>query len=181
MGDNGKLTKAEVPRETKCASDARGLAEATATPGEACPACGARGKAVGTITLKAMLDLPLTKVRLVAYRFCRTPACPVVYYSADTEQTFLEQDIRERVHSKHPDGENVLVCYCLKRSPESIRGEIARTGRTTVASEINAAIRAGQCACDIRNPQGTCCLANVRAVVERLSGQLASQRPQRAL
>ena len=30
---------------------------------------------------------------------------------------------------------------------------------------VEAGIRAGKCACDIRNPQGSCCLGNVRAVV----------------
>jgi hypothetical protein len=33
--------------------------------------------------------------------------------------------------------------------------------------EIKAGIKTGQCACDIRNPQGSCCLGNVSAVVKR--------------
>jgi len=92
----------------------------------------------------------------------------VVYYSAGGEQRFTEDDLRERVHQKHPADEDVFVCYCFRHTPRSIEAELASTGRSTVVASITAGIQAGQCACDIRNPQGSCCLGNVRAVVERL-------------
>lgn len=40
-------------------------------------------------------------------------------------------------------------------------------GRSAVVADISAGIKAGPCACDLRNPQGSCCLGNVRGVVER--------------
>ncbi len=138
-----------------------------AEPGVACPACARPGKTVDTLTLKAMLARPLTELRTVEYHFCRTPECPIVYYSADGEQQFLERDIREHVHNKHPDDDSVFVCYCFRHTPESIKRELDLTGRSTVVAAITAAIQAGQCACDIRNPQGNCCLGNVHAVIER--------------
>ena len=139
----------------------------SARPSVACPACARPGKTVGALTLKAMLAHPLTELREVEYRFCRTPECSTVYYSADGEQQFLERDIREHVHNKHPDDDSVFVCYCFRHTPESIEKELATTGRSTVVAAITAGIQAGQCACDIRNPQGSCCLGNVRAVVNR--------------
>ncbi len=132
-----------------------------------CPACTQQGSTIDTLTLKAMLVRPLTELRDVEYRFCRTPECPTVYYSADGEQQFLERDIRELVHNKHPDDDSVFVCYCFRHTPESIKKELTLTGRSSVVAEITAGIQAGQCACDVRNPQGNCCLGNVRAVVER--------------
>ena len=132
-----------------------------------CPACARQGSTVDALTLKAMLANSLTEVRAVEYRFCRTPGCPTVYYSADGEQQFLERDIREQVHNKHPDDDGVFVCYCFRHTPESIKQELAVTGRSTVVAAITAGIQAGQCACDIRNPQGSCCLGNVHAVIER--------------
>jgi len=113
-----------------------------------------------------MLALPLTEVRDMEYRFCRTPDCPTVYYSEDGQQRFREDDLRERVHQKHPHDDDVFVCYCFRHTPLSIRSEILTTGGSTVVETITAGIKAGQCACDIRNPQGSCCLGNVRAVVE---------------
>ncbi|MCI0776583.1 MAG: hypothetical protein J4N95_00250 [Chloroflexi bacterium] len=140
---------------------------ATAGSSLACPACAQSGKTIDTLTLKAMLVHSLTELREVDYRFCRTSECSVVYYSADGEQQFLERDLRETVHNKHPDDDGVFVCYCFRHTPQSIKRELAETGRSTVVASITAGIQAGQCACDIRNPQGDCCLGNVHAVVER--------------
>ena len=133
-----------------------------------CPDCLRTGKPVNPLTLKALLAVPLTEVREVDYGFCRTQDCPVVYYSADGQQRFLERDLRERVSQKHPADEDVFVCYCFRHTLQSIRREAAATGESTVVAAITAGIKAGQCACDIRNPQGSCCLGNVRTVVASL-------------
>lgn len=155
--------KCECPPEAGTAT----CEAATTSPTVACPSCAQPGKTVDGLTLKAMLAHPLTALREVEYRFCRTPECPTVYYSTDGEQQFLERDIREPVHNKHPEDESVFVCYCFRHTPESIKKELAQTGSSTVVAAITDGIQAGQCACDIRNPQGSCCLGNVRAVIER--------------
>jgi len=133
-----------------------------------CPACGERGKAVDIQTVKAMLALSLEVLHPADYRFCRTEECPVVYFSTDGLRVFREEDLRERVHQKHPDDEAVFVCYCFRHTPGSIRAELDTQGISTVVERISAGVQAGQCACEIRNPQGSCCLGNVRAVVKRL-------------
>lgn len=130
-----------------------------------CLACGRSGKSVNTLTLKALLAVPLTEVRPTEYRFCRTPECPVVYYSEDGQQRFPEAALREVVHQKRPSADDVFVCYCFRHTPRSIKTELAATGQSSVVAAITAGIEAGQCACDIRNPQGSCCLGNVRAVI----------------
>ncbi len=135
----------------------------------ACPTCGAQGKAVDARTLKALLAVPLTEIRSVDYLFCRTTGCPTVYFTADGESRFTENSLRERVHQKRPEDDDVFVCYCFRHTPGSIRAELDQTGGTDVIEAVTAGIRAGKCACDIRNPQGSCCLGNVRAVVERLA------------
>jgi hypothetical protein len=147
--------------------------EAPATPEKAlCPRCRQPGKPVDSITLKALLAVPLTELRAVEYRFCRTPDCPTVYYSADGKQQFGEDALREQVHQKHPSADDVLVCYCFRHSPATIRAELLATNLSTVVERITAGINAGQCACDIRNPQGNCCLGNVRAVVRSVKAEL---------
>ena len=147
--------------------------EAPATPEKAlCPSCRQAGKSIDAITLKAMLAVPLTELRAVEYRFCRTPGCPTVYYSADGQQQFGEDALREQVHQKHPSADDVLVCYCFRHSPSTIRAELIETGHSGAVEGITAGIEADQCACDIRNPQGSCCLGNVRAVVRRVEAEL---------
>ncbi|MBI3942740.1 MAG: copper chaperone Copz family protein [Chloroflexi bacterium] len=132
-----------------------------------CPVCGQKGKPVDTQTVKALLAVSLERVRPVSYFFCRTANCPVVYFTADGQQTFTINDIRERVYQKEPQADDVFVCYCFRHTPGSIRAELLLTDESTVAESITAGVKAGQCACEIRNPQGSCCLGNVNAVVKR--------------
>ena len=80
----------------------------------------------------------------------------------------------ERVYQKHPDDDDVLVCYCFRHTVGSIRAELLATGTSAVVDAVTTGIQAGQCACDIRNPQGTCCLGNVVALVTRLRDELGS-------
>src|SRR5574341_662191 len=136
---------------------------------EACPTNGKVGKLIDTLTLKAMLARPLTELRPVEYRFCRDADCPTVYYSVDGLQTFTEADLRERVYQKHPQDEDVFICYCFRHKVGDVVSDASAVGSATVVEEINAGIQAGQCACDVRNPQGSCCLGNVRALVKTLT------------
>jgi len=144
-------------------------------PKAACPTNQQVGKAIDTLTLKALLALPLTQVAHNDYRFCPDPNCSTVYYSTDGEQLFTESDLRERVYQKHPDADEYLVCYCFQHTVGSIRKEFAKTGSSSVIDQITSGIQAGQCACDIRNPQGDCCLGNVRQVVKRIQAELRNQ------
>lgn len=139
----------------------------------ACPTNQQVGQAVDSLTLKALLAIPLTVVSSTQdYRFCAAPDCPTVYYRVDGQQVFHEADLREQVYQKHRQDDQTLVCYCFQHTVKDIRTEIERTGKSAVVERITAGIRAGQCACDIRNPQGECCLGNVREVVRRLTDEL---------
>ncbi len=156
------------------------IAERPATPGD-CPICGQHGKLVDGQTVKALLAISLVQVTHEPYLFCANPGCAIVYYAADGEQTFSTAEVRERVYQKEPGAEDVFVCYCFRHTRDEIRAEIAATGRSTVVDAINAGIRAGACACDLRNPQGSCCLGNARALVKLLlaeKGSTATDRPE---
>ncbi|MFQ5420044.1 MAG: hypothetical protein ACE5FD_04005 [Anaerolineae bacterium] len=139
-----------------------------------CPSCGEKGKTVDTQIVKAMLAVSLEAVRPSAsYRFCRTESCPIVYYSDEAGQFFTEDQLRERVHQKHPTADDVNVCYCFNHSPGSIRAEFEQ-GITNVVARVTEGTKTGQCACDIRNPQGSCCLGNVGKVVKRIEAEIAT-------
>lgn len=133
----------------------------------ACPACGRKGKPVQMQTVKAMLSVSLREVRDASYLFCKTRACAVVYFSLDGEQTFTTEEVREKVYQKLPDLEEVFVCYCFQHPVGEIRTGSSKA-RTEIVDDINQGIRAGQCACDLRNPQGSCCLGNVNALIKQI-------------
>jgi hypothetical protein len=137
----------------------------------ACPTNQQIGKSVDLLTVKALLALPLTQLPPDAYHFCRASDCHTVYYSADGTSRFNEDDLREKVYQKHPNDDDVLVCYCFRHTVGSIRKEIEKTGASSAITAITNGIKAEQCACEIRNPDGGCCLGNVRATVRRLTAK----------
>jgi uncharacterized membrane protein len=135
-----------------------------------CPHCSQRGIALDTGTVKALLNRSLIEVTATAYRFCPTAVCPIVYFAVDTPQIFVVEDIREVVYQKAPTDPSTLVCYCFRHSVGAIDGAVQQQQGQQVIAAITAGIKAGACACDLRNPQGRCCLGNVRARVQRSSG-----------
>lgn len=130
----------------------------------ACPECHKTGKSVQGQTVKALLSVSLRQVRDIEYLFCRTSICPVVYFSSDGEQTFSVEQIRERVYQKEPHAGDVFVCYCFRHTVDEIH-RVTEQVRLSIPEDINADINAGKCACDLRNPQGSCCLGNVRRLI----------------
>ncbi len=132
-----------------------------------CPSCGRRGKPVQGQTVKAQLSTSLRQVEEVSYFFCKTQSCPVVYFSPGGP-SFTVNQVRERVYQQAPDNDEVLVCYCFQHKVGDIRTGSVQS-RQAVIEDVNAGISAGQCACDVRNPQGSCCLGNVRAMIASLN------------
>ena len=55
----------------------------------------------------------------------------------------------------------IPVCYCFGFTRKDIGDEMARTGKSTAAERIKAEVRAGNCACEVKNPSGKCCLGGV--------------------
>lgn len=91
----------------------------------------------------------------------------MVYFTVDGEQTITMDQVRERVYQKEPEAGDVFICYCFRYTTGDLRAASAE-GRLAILDEINSGIGAGQCACDLRNPQGSCCLGNVRQMIKWL-------------
>jgi hypothetical protein len=131
-----------------------------------CPKCGKRGLAVGIETLKSLLRLSLRLLNdALIYRFCATSACDVVYFASDGS-IFSVNDINVPVYQKAPDNPTVLLCYCFQHRLRDFLAENAKN----LLNDIQAGVEAGQCACELRNPQGNCCLGNVRALLKESQG-----------
>ena len=130
----------------------------------ACAECGRAGRKVDRITVRAMLrPAALARLSAPAHRFCPTPQCPIVYFG--TDETFGREDVLVDVFQKERPGDR-LVCYCFRETEVDIRREIEETGRSTAAERITELVAAGRCACEVRNPQGTCCLGNIALVTK---------------
>ncbi len=62
----------------------------------------------------------------------------------------------------------MFVCYCFRHTVSELR-DASAAAASRLMRDITDGIQAGQCACELRNPQGTCCLGNVRASIKRLT------------
>jgi len=100
------------------------------------------------------------------YYFCEAADCDVVYFAFDTQAPmFRRADLFVRVGSKEMV-DPIPVCYCFGFTRADIQREIAETGDSTVANRISAEVKAGNCACEVKNPSGKCCLGDVTRVVK---------------
>lgn len=138
-----------------------------------CPECGHLAALVEPQTVKALLtEAALQHFEVDAYYFCGAPGCDTVYFSLDSRR-FATRDVRVAVWQKQPAGRR-QVCYCFGENEADIRHEIEQTGASGAMSRVRGHIAAKRCACDIRNPRGTCCLGDVDAAVKRVQAAVQS-------
>lgn len=137
---------------------------------KSCPRCKERGQQVARETVGAMakLTVPAALLSHESFRYCATQTCPVVYY-ADSEAVLETRDVRVRVNAKD-SGLDVPLCYCFSHTRGSIADELAATGKSTASASVAREIKAGRCACEVKNPSGRCCLGEVRAY-EKLAAE----------
>jgi hypothetical protein len=111
-------------------------------------------------------DVSLGRLVPTTYYFCAEPTCDVVYFSQQGE-CYSKADLRTAVWQKEPAGSR-LLCYCFGESEQTIAAEIAATGTSQALDRVKEHVHSGRCACDIRNPGGICCLADLKAAIARL-------------
>ncbi len=126
---------------------------------ETCPGCGHPGWPVGEETLGALLNpQALARRQPACHRFCPAPACRVVYFGAGDR--FQVEDLSVPVFQKEPPGDR-MVCYCFGVTEADVSREAALGEAGASLRRIRELVRQDRCACELRNPQGSCCLAHV--------------------
>ena len=131
-----------------------------------CPECGSRSKQVESLTVKSLLRHLPFEMPPAQYYFCEAVDCDVVYFPSNPEApTFRRGDLLVRVGAKESSDAG-LVCYCFGITRKAIRDEIQQTGNSTTPERIKAEVQAGNCACEVKNPSGKCCLGNVTRAVK---------------
>jgi hypothetical protein len=133
-----------------------------------CPITDTKGKQVDNATIKSLVSISLRKIHQSAYYFCGEANCDVVYFSEDGSHLIHTHELQANVYQKEPEDPDVLICYCFQHKAEQVKADIKATGKTMIVDDIKAGIKAGQCACDLRNPQGDCCLGNVYLLIKQL-------------
>jgi hypothetical protein len=118
----------------------------------------------------------LAMVTKPGFRFCGSPDCEVVYYHSDEEQ-LRKTDLHVRVGIKEAE-EPAPLCYCFGFTRAMVLEGLRNAGHSDIPKQISAELKAGNCACEVRNPQGSCCLGNIATVIKRWQGlQSLNHRP----
>lgn len=128
----------------------------------ACPVSGTRSKQVELLTVRSLLRRLPMAMPPSAYYLCEERSCDVVYFPSNPEAPiFNRSDLLVRVGVKETE-DPIPVCYCFGFTRQDIWDEIRQTGKSSVAERITAEVKAGNCACEVKNPSGKCCLGNVK-------------------
>lgn len=154
-----------------------GGTEAAARPADPahCPASGTIGLTVELVTVKALLSGDaLRRLDGHAYRFCPAPDCDVVYFDNAAGSAFRKRDLTVRVGQKESE-DPIPVCYCFGFAVADLRRDLDTRGHSDIPAFIAGQIRAGHCACEVKNPQGTCCLGNVSKALRQAQAELATE------
>lgn len=139
-----------------------------------CPQCGTKGSPVEVLTAKAMLtEIALRRLVAAPLYFCDEPACSAVYFTMD-RAVYTSTDVRVAVWQKEPAGAR-RICYCFDENESAMARELVETGRCDAVRRVRDQIAADRCACEVRNPRGTCCLGDLMKAVARIVSECTSR------
>jgi hypothetical protein len=136
-----------------------------------CPGTGKAGPAAGWRTVAALLARPLPERQ--DFWLCQDPLCDIVYFGSRGAQIRVG-DLRFMPGFKRGGD---LLCYCYGVRRGELAAEIIRTGTTPTLDRIAELVKAGACACEVRNPAGKCCLRDLRQAITDLTSPAPEAAP----
>lgn len=126
-----------------------------------CPHCDCRAAPVDFPTVRFAVRQPFAIADLVDHDWavCTTPDCSIYYFAVDApDRTIAVGDLRRMPATKSAD-EDATFCFCFDLPRATVRGLDA----LAAIAYVRARVAAGECACDVLNPSGSCCLGSITA------------------
>lgn len=116
-----------------------------------CPVNGKAYPAVSSTTIKHHIAKPWRwKQKDQVYYFCSDPECEVVYFGED-DSIIKKSGLRTSVGIKENSPE-ALICYCFGVTQHDA------VNNPEIREFVLQETKDKNCACEIRNPSGKCCL-----------------------
>jgi copper chaperone CopZ len=112
------------------------------------------------------------------YYFCDAKGCHVVYFTTDG-RTITKQQLKVEVGVKEVEGDRPL-CYCFGHAVATIKEELRMKGRSDALEDVRRKIKDQGCACEIKNPSGSCCLGTVGKGIETAKAEIGGTTPGRS-
>jgi hypothetical protein len=124
---------------------------------QVCPKCGSTCKSVGMPTLYHHVRFPENQSLITdSYYFCPAKTCSVGYFSS-AGNTIFKQHLRS-----YQAIQNDALCYCFDIDANQYLSALKAQHAEPVKEFVMLRTKTGDCACEIRNPSGQCCLANFK-------------------
>ena len=162
------------PEQTTCSTESHNCCTPAPKDKAVCPSCGISAKEVLSKTVDALLT-PAAKAKLSdtkGFHFCKTPTCSVVYFK---ENILLTQEDLDVIVGLKEGASPRTLCYCFNITEEMVEEEIAATGTSKAKTVIKEKMQSIGCACEIKNPSGGCCLADVGKAIKEVMKMTTSQ------
>lgn len=122
-----------------------------------CPLCGMWCKKISMKTIFHQVKFPdILDIDNDSYFYCSDMGCSVAYFSQEGK-TISKNQLRV-----FTELENNKLCYCFDINTEQYLNSLKNGTAETIKNFVIQKTKAGECACEIRNPSGQCCLANFK-------------------
>lgn len=122
-----------------------------------CYECGSSCKIVSMSTLYHQVRFPENQSIVTdEYYFCSTKTCLIAYFS-NAGNIIPKQYLRSYVSIQ-----NNVLCYCFDIDTEWYVSALKDQRAELIKAFVIQRTQFSECACEIRNPSGQCCLANFK-------------------
>lgn len=124
-----------------------------------CQKCGVSCKSVENKTLLHQIKFPEnTRLSLDKYYFCLSKECSVGYFSS-IGQIIPKQSLRT-----YQEIEDDKLCYCFDINADHYLSALTANNADAIKNFVIQKTKSEDCACDVKNPSGQCCLAKFKAL-----------------
>jgi Zinc binding domain len=124
---------------------------------QACPQCGTSCKNVEMRTLYHQVRFPENQgIISDSYYFCPSKDCATAYFST------IGKSIPKQHLTTHKNIQNDKLCYCFDIDAAGYQAALSTNHSETIKNFVIQRTKSGECACEIRNPSGQCCLAKFK-------------------
>ncbi|MEQ1740076.1 MAG: hypothetical protein ABL884_09215 [Methyloglobulus sp.] len=136
----------------------------TTLSNQSCPLCGKTSKSVEIRTLYHQVKFPENQgIISDSYYFCPSKDCPTAYFSV------AGNSIPKRQLTSYQDIQKDKLCYCFDIDTADYLTAINTHRAETIKNFVIQRTKSGECACELRNPSGKCCLAKFKQLENDLT------------
>ena len=127
----------------------------TSNTKQLCPECDTTCNSVNMPTLYHQVRFPENLALITdSYYFCPVKSCSVAYFT-NMGNTVPKQHLRS-----YQDIQSGALCYCFDIDTNQYLSALKANHAKPIKDFVMQRTKIGECACEIRNPSGQCCLAN---------------------